>query len=320
MIRCVFALLYFFPLQSFAAIDGYDWRVPSTIKVYLDTVDSNSEAEGPRKCESLYEPLFNDGVLDVHYALGYFDDSTGSDHIWAGINFGPSPSYDISVFHGIRQELKAECRGRLRLCGFSESGDPESGKVVLKKEVKIQGRNVLVRVTLTHASASESFVLNKGELQARQQKLTLQSEENFFDGLKTADMVFYNGHSRNGGGPDFNPPILNKKGKADYNGYYEVRRIGIKRTYSSLKENPNQGFILGLFSCYSRKHFYSDFMKINPMQKLILTAETIDYFDTLMASMGYLEGFLRGGCGQELADTAKQGQKIKNGFVGTQLN
>ncbi len=320
MIKFLFLLACVFSSQSFAAIDGYEWRVPALIKEYLNTVDQNSEAEGPRKCESLYEPMLSDDVLDVHYALGYFDDSTGADHIWAGINYGPSPSYDISVFHGIRQELKADCRGGLKLCGFSEAGDPESGKVVLKKEVRVHGRDVLVRITLTQASASESFVLNKGELAARQKKLTLQSEENFFDGLKTADMVFYNGHSRNGGGPDFNSPILNKKGKVDYKGYYEIKRIGIKRTYNSLKENPNQGFVLGLFSCYSRKHFYSDFMKNNPQQKLILTAETIDYFDTLSASVGYLEGFLRGSCGQELADTAKQGQKIKNGFVGIQLN
>ena len=105
----------------------------------------------------------------------------------------------------------------------------------------------------------------------------------------------------------------------DYNGYYEIQRPGIKRVLDLIKTGTNKESVLTFFSCYSKKHFLADLLQANPEQRLILSAETIDYHDSLKASMGYLEGFMRGACGQDLADIAKQGDKIKNGFIGIQL-
>lgn len=300
---------------------GYGYYMPRMISDYLKTVDQNSPKVGPDKCERVYTTAMNKGVLDIRYALGYFDDSTGEERIWNNINYGFSPSLDIEVFEALRKELTSRCWNRsLRACGFDESGDPKYGKVVLQKYVDLHGKKTLVRLTLTQASASESFEQNKGPQASRQSFLTGQSEDNFFNGLKVADVVLYNGHSRNGGGPDFNPPILMSNMKVNYKGYYEVKRPGIIRTMQSLKENPNKGIIVGFFSCYSKKHFYETFLKQNPTQRIILSADTIDYFDTLKASVGYLEGIMRGSCGQELADTAKQEEKLKNGFQGYNIN
>ena len=106
----------------------------------------------------------------------------------------------------------------------------------------------------------------------------------------------------------------------NYKGYYQVKRPGIIKTMNALSQNPNKGVIVGLFSCYSRMHFYNTFTQANPRQRLILSADTIDYFDTLKGSVGYLEGILRGSCGQELADTAKQEPKLQDGFQGYNLN
>ncbi len=300
---------------------GYAYWAPKIISEYLQKVDSNSAAEGPTKCERFYSPAQNKGVLDIRYALGYFDDSNGEAKIWNNINYGMSPSLDIEIFNALRNELTASCKTpTMRLCGFEESGDPQSGKIVLQKELSLQGKKILVRLTLTQASASPYFLENKGAFADRQKALTKQSEENFFDGLKIADVVFYNGHSRNGGGPDFAPPILNSTNHVDYKGYYEVNRPGIIKTITALKQNPNQKFLLGVFSCYSRMHFYDTFMRANPNQGLVLSAETINYFDSLKASVGYLEGILRGTCGQELADTAKQGEQLKADFQGYNIN
>ncbi|WP_413291078.1 hypothetical protein [Bdellovibrio sp. HCB337] len=294
---------------------GYGYWAPKHISDYLKDVDGNSPKEGARQCENVYANALNRGVLDIRYALGYFDDSRGEDSIVNGINYGLSPSLDIEIFHALRKQLTANCWSfSKRLCGFKESGDAETGKVVLTKQEKIHGRKITVRITLTQASASSSFAQNKGASASRQSMLTQQSEENFFGGLRTADVVIYNGHSRNGGGPDFNPPILNSHNKVNYKGYYEKKRPGIIRTIENLKHNPNQGFILGMFSCYSRKHFYQTFMDANPQQGLVLSADTIDYFDALKGSVGYLEGILRGSCGDELSESAKQNDKIRIGF------
>lgn len=315
------ALLFVTAAKAENGVYDYGYWAPKHIRDYLKEVDGNSPKEGPRQCENVYANALNRGVLDIRYALGYFDDSRGEDSIVNGVNYGLSPSLDIEIFDAVRDELTKNCWSfSKRLCGFKESGDPSTGKVVLTKQEKIHGRKITVRITLTHASASWSFAKNKGELTSRQNMLTQQSEENFFGGLKTADVVIYNGHSRNGGGPDFAPPILNSHNKVNYKGYYEKKRPGIIKTIASLKQNPNKGFILGLFSCYSRKHFYQTFMSANPQQGLILSADTIDYFDALKGSVGYLEGILRGSCGQELSESAKQNDKIRIGFQDYNIN
>lgn len=302
--------------QAQAAIYNYDMYLPSHIQNYLQKINSDSPSEGQRSCEGNYTAIHEKGVYDIRYALGYFDDTTGVERVEQGVNYGKSPSLDIAVFDALRAALTERCYTRgLRSCGFKESGDPKSGRVELRKYQKIQGKEVLVRLTLTQASASESYQKNKTTLAERQKMLTLQSEENYFGGLKEADVVLYNGHSRDGGGPDFNPPVLNSKDKTNYSGYYHVKQPGFKRLLASLKENPNKNVVVGLFSCYSRRHFYNDMVRLNPNQKMVLSSDTIDYMDTLLGSLGYLEGLLRGTCGKELSDTAKKTEKVRAGFL-----
>lgn len=298
-----------------AAIYDYDQWVPTEIRNYISQIQTQSKAQAKPECEQMYRPMIQDGVLDIRYALGYFDDSTGQKVQYAGINYGYSPSLDIEIFDALRKQLTTPCRLKnIRLCGFAESGDRKTGKLVFEKPFSIHGKEVLVKLTMTQGSASEVYANNLNRLAGFQQFLIDQSEENFFGGLQDADVVFYNGHSRNGGGPDFRPPILNKKNKTDYAGYYQVEKPGIKRAVASLRLNPNQGFVLGLFSCFSRSHFQKMIVNANPEQRMILSADDINYFDSLKASIGYLEGTLRGQCGEDLAKTAKQGSAIRRGF------
>ncbi len=301
--------------QANAAIYSYDMVLPSMLQSYMTSVNHEATREGQRSCEDGYATSLADGVYDIRYALGYFDDSTGDERVVNGVNYGLSPSLDITVFEALRNHWVQPCYGGMRLCGFRESGNPANGKVILTKKQKIQGKSVEVRITLTFASASESFQKNKTTLADKQRFLTAQSEENYFEGLKVADVVFYNGHSRDGGGPDFNPPVLNSRMKTNYSGYYHVKRPGFHRMMESLRQNSNKDVVVGMFSCYSRRHFQKEFLRQNPNQKMVLSADTIDYFDSLLSSVGYLEGLLRGQCGSDLEKTAKQNAKVRGGFV-----
>ena len=319
LILSIFVFVFLNQTQA-ASIYGYDSYLPYVISSYLKDIQNGSKREGSPQCESMYEPMIHDGILDVRYAFGYFDDSRGVKISWGGLNYGISPSLDLTVFESLRRSISGPCNIRgVRLCGFAEYGDSRMGKVVLEKRLMIKGQDTLVRITMTYASASEFYSQNVGPLADKQRFFTEQSEENFFEGLKVADVVFYNGHSRNGGGPDFNPPILTSHKKTDYKGYYEIQKPGITRTLESLKENPNPGFVLGMFSCFSRTHFYKDFMAQNPQQRLILSADTIDYFDSLKASIGYLEGILRGQCDKDLEKGAKRNEKLRRGFQQFQM-
>lgn len=307
-------------------IYAYNHWGAQAIKNYAAEISSSAYAHLPNpndaaKCLPVYKNAIANGILDVRYALGYFDDSQGIDILWDEKNWGVSPSLDIGIFNSIRKVLSEPCTtsSQVNLCGFEQSGDPGTGKVYLEKNIQLLNKNVLVRVALTHASASESFVLNTNELKSRQSFLAAQSEENYFGGIGKSDIVIYNGHSRDGGGPDFNPPILDKTLHTDYSGYYHKKRIGIKRVLELVKAGSNKDGVLNFFSCYSHRHFYKDLIKANPKQRLVLSADTIDYFDSLKASMGYLEGYMRGACGQDLADIAKQGEKLRVGFQGFQI-
>lgn len=310
-----FTLLAILVMTSSAAVYQYDYWVPQTIKLYSQAIEANSPAEGLRSCEKFYQPYLADDLLDIRYALGYFDVTTGIEVVDKDGNHGYSPSLDIEVFRGLYKAWTAPCVGKQKLCGFVAIGSLDSGKVFFQKTLKLQGKDVLARITLTQASASDSFVLNKTELLNRQKALTEQSEENYFGGLKTADMVFYNGHSRDGGGPDFTWPVLNSRQKTNYAGYYHVRKPGFKKMMDALKTGKNKDVVVGLFSCYSKRHFHSEFVANNPQQRMILSSDTVDYLDTLRGSIGYLEGFLRGSCGAELSQMARQTPSLQTGFL-----
>jgi hypothetical protein len=309
--------------SSTFTIYAYDYWYPLYLEDYFKKVDAvtivNRQKDGKPQCAPVFKNAIKNGIFDIRYALGYFDDSQGIEMVHDGINHGISPSLDISIFHIVREFLQKPCVDRRRLCEFKSSGDPSSGKVILQKPVRLMGSEVMVQITLTHASASESYVANKTSLFDRQRFLTLQSEENYFGGLGTADVVFYNGHSRSGGGPDFNPPRLDNDLHVNYEGYYKVQQPGIRRLLERLRLGENKDSVVGLFSCFSHSHFYERLLKTNPKQRLVLSSDKVNYLDTLYASMGYLEGLLHGQCGQDLADTAKQTESVKDGFKGFQI-
>lgn len=335
LIRILFVL--FFGLTSIAQgqpssqdtektkpkIYSYNYWLPVHMNDYFQKLFSNEYLqnleleypEGQNQCQSPFKNALKNEEMNIHYALGYFDDSQGVDILYDGFNYGLSPSLDIEVFHALRKMLTSDCRFHNQaLCQFKESGNPDSGLVELTKKMKVFGQKMNVRIHLTYASASESFNDNKTILSSQQKVLTLQSEKNFFDQIGKADVVIYNGHSRDGGGPDFNPPILNKKLKTDYDGYYRVKKIGINKVLKNLKASTNKESVLGLFACYSHLHYYNSLMKVNPKLKVVLSTDTIDYFDSMNASLGFLEGLLKGFCGEEINQYIQQDEKLKKGY------
>lgn len=306
------------PINDIIEIYGYNTWFPQELDKYFEKVDAspNSSLNMP-KCAPVTERAVSKGLIDIRYALGYFDDSQGHDVVWNNKNYGLSPSLDIAVYNVTRKWLTKKCPFNARmLCEFKEIGDPRTGLVRLEKEIFLQGKRVKVSIRLTHASASEIYSQNLSELAYEQKRLSEQSEMNFFGGLEEADMVFYNGHSRNGGGPDFNPPRLNSLRKTDYEGYYKKVQPGFNRLLAAITQNPNPGFFLGMFSCFSYRHFYKKIISTNPKQRLVLTSDEIDYLQSFLASMSYMEGLLQGSCGEELAQFAKKDAKMYDGFKG----
>lgn len=82
----------------------------------------------------------------------------------------------------------------------------------------------------------------------------------FLNSFHTADIVFYNGHSRKGGGPDFFPPysVMDTRSseylQTDYSYYEDLKlRYELINTVRGSSRAPK---FIGLFSCDSKRHFY----------------------------------------------------------------
>lgn len=299
----------------------YDITLPPKIEQYLAAAEAK-HVEVPRECANFHQAYTRDGYVDIRYALGYFDDSTGHAVQYENLDWGLSPSYDEGVWLTIREIMTKPCpNSERRLCGFREltsaSERNQTGETVLGRDMEIHGKSVVVRFTLSYASASPFYERNKTELRDKQERYTRNSESNFFGNIRRADYVIYNGHSRNGGGPDFNPPRLNALSKADYNGYYRKAYPGRTRLLEEIRRRANPEFTLGLFSCDSDKHFRQKLEAASPGQRMMLTTGSVgilDYYDTTKLSLAYIDGLLKGSCGSALEDYAQVSAHERAGF------
>lgn len=290
---------------------------PIHLNEYFENVQKSIKGDAPAAvCQSKYKKVLSKGTLEINYGLGYFDNSTGEDQILDGVNFGQAPSLDVDVYHVIRNKLMAACNDTASLsCGFSENpSDVSPGKTTLTKDITLYDRPVQVRLNLVRGSLTPRYLENTTDRKAEQMAVSRQAEKLFFEDSKTADVIFYNGHSREGGGPDFNPPVHKPDGHVNY-GLYQVKLNGIGRVLKLINSRrADPPVMVGMFSCYSNRHFYEKLTKSAPKQALILSVDDINYEDSLQASLGYIEGFMHGECGQGLADIALQTAKSQRGF------
>lgn len=118
------------------------------------------------------------------------------------------------------------------------------------------------------------------------------------------EMVVYDGHARDGGGPSFEPPKLLKNGHVDYP-WYRRNRPGHKFEAAAFAEAVKKGkapAIYSSLSCNGASHFYKrgKFPEVSPSTAYVLSKRT-SYPDEGVASLlTTIEGALNRQCGQEL--------------------
>lgn len=255
----------------------YHWMRPSASNLaHLPTqcpeCRSTPRAEVPA-CTQTYQRIVDKRSLEIRLGFGYMDVSDGKDYIYLDKNFGKSMSRDIFLEYAMRKALTASCFGNLEACGFDEdSRDPQ----VLRKTVRgPSGESIDVVVRMQSSSLTPFYLENMSRADEQADKTRL-AEENFFGGIKEADAVFYVGHSRNGGGADFNPPILRSNGHPNYAGYYMKKKPGLNRILSEMKKPGPNPILFGHLSCMSEKHFGAKLRAVtakNPAGLLLTDAE-----------------------------------------------
>ena len=308
----LFKLIIFFWGINIAAqsaqADIYEGSFLSMGKDYLRRLgglptDDVSRLSGAAKdqCASRYGSILGDGIIDIRIIIGYFDWTTGSTVNYSGRNYGYSPSIDPGAYAALRNILKSRCPGRAEFCGFSQNSTYS-----FSKNVVVQKRKYRARVEMVYASVSEYYSANTGRYVNQQQQRSQAAQAAFNSALRNADAVFYFGHSRDGGGPDFSPPIFVRgTNKVNYNGYYRVQRPGMKKMLAALSSGRRQPSVLGLMSCDSRDHFLSSIRRVAPKMGVISSKDVLKVDGVYTALIGGVDAILRGQCQSGFNDSLR---------------
>lgn len=164
-------------------------------------------------------------------------------------------------------------------CEFER--DKKDSNLFSKRIRNTAGEYHLINLYITASSAGPDDENNRTN--PYQKHLSRISRLNFIEGLRSAEIVFYVGHSRDGGGPDFRPPRLTKNFHADYP-WYQKQAPGLISLLKNLKanqENQRSPFKLGLLSCNSKQYFEKRVRQASVNTQLVTVPKLLYYSDAL---------------------------------------
>lgn len=193
-----------------------------------------------QKCQEKMRRLYKDNVANIHLFMGYGD---------AGGK--PPVATDAIERAYLVQKLYAVCG--VEPCGFR--ADPKNANHLSKSLP--EGKKIVVKI-YTSALSDRDDLNRKNPKQAEHTKWM---NEKFKTTLGSSEAVFYMGHSRDGGGPDFGPPVLDANGHTNY-AWYRKHKPGLKMIQENMKKGTPE--LYGSFSCDSLKHFAAPIRKVNP--------------------------------------------------------
>ena len=248
-------------------------------------------------CPSAYEEIFARSPLRVRVIFGYKDTRPAR---------FVADRYERAIF---AQRILAPCAGNRADCGFSR--DESDADLFQKTVAGPDGRPRLAELRLAQSSIGPDDETNRADPFQRWQSAHARAE--FVDGLRAAEIVFYNGHSRAGGGPDFEPPRITPTKEPQY-GWYRSQQPGLKLMIGALTKDSRTR-VVGLFSCASDRLFAIALRTQKTGLGVIASDRLIYFADALESSLAALSGLLKMECQPELerdltARSAQAGTKI----------
>lgn len=232
-------------------------------------------------CWEKYQGLNKPGPLKVDFFVGYD-------------NYGNHVNDTIERAAWV-EWLQRPCVGKFKVCGFTRSED--DANLIYKTVPWADGTEKRVEFRIQDSSVSMENNLNE-----KSEKQKAKSEfvrKQFRESLKNSDAVFYMGHSRYGGGPDFAPQRRTAERKWDHR-FYETEKPGLKLMYSALNERKDPLFMLGLMSCTSAEYFDKG-LQDKPVTNTLLSKKAIGILEGYDYMIGSLEGLLNQSCGPFIA-------------------
>ena len=249
---------------------------------------ARAPASESRSCSNLKSSLFDKPSVEIRMIFGYKD---------------ARPARFVGDRHerlAFIQKMTAPCKGEDQACGFFRSIEDAD---LLTKPLDIDGQIKVVRLYVVNSSVGSDDEENLKD--PFQDWKSQHAETEFLEGLKKSDVVFYNGHSRFGGGPDFRSPKLAKDGTVSVSAYKNNRQ-GLTKLIRALEDGRKpkaRDFaslkVLGLYSCTSSQHFNRR-IRSSSEAGLISSNALMYYSDALDQSVTALNTLLQNRCPKSL--------------------
>jgi len=255
------------------------------------------------RCQKKYQELYNRDRIDIRIVFGYKDARPAR---FVG------DRYERALW---LRPLLADCISGEGACGFARSeGDDE----LFEKEIAgPDGRPRKVGLRVLQSSVGPDDEENRND--PFQKWNSERVRKSFLEGLATADVVFYNGHSRNGGGPDFQPPMIAGNGNVRYK-RYQIEKPGIKELLSVLEANHQATIkLLGFFSCASTRWFEKPILDLKKGIGLITNTQLVYFSDALENMTAALSALLTMKCQPDFDRILKGGSKADPKSGSTQV-
>lgn len=205
-----------------------------TLTAHAEFVAPLSQAD----CQNDYLNLMSKPEINVTIAYGYFDAGDGT-------------TWDKKFLDHFVSTMTAPCKTwDLKTCGFKKIG--KNPTVLTRKMTGPDGLIKTVRIKVDNPSVSSNDQDNSTD--PNQKIRSEEVKKLYLDGLRNSEVTIYLGHSRDGGGPDFDPAKKRADGHTDYD-YYHKNPKDKKEVIKVLSENPDRARIVGIFSCSSIRWF-----------------------------------------------------------------
>ncbi len=225
-------------------------------------------------CNAVVKKIADKAVVEIVYVFGY-KDSRPAKFV-----------YDKYERINFLSRLQGPCGKNQLLCEFQRS---DGDAFIFSKS--IGEKKIFIKVI--GSSVTENDEENRN--MKYQDWLSLRARNELHWGLQRADVVFYNGHSRSGGGPDFFVPKLRKDQHIDYD-YYLTARTHFVQIVETLRKAKKKSKVFGIFSCKADEHFAQVLVKENPDILFVAARKLISYYEALNESEQALEAILHGKC------------------------
>lgn len=275
------------------------------ILIFLFSVNSfaagkKKKDSRPQACVAAYQEVFNKPIVNISVVFGYKD---------------TRPARFVGDRHerlAFVQKILRPCTKTSEACGFERS--PKNSDLFFKKIKGLSKKPITVQLKVVHSATGSDDQGNRNDpFQSWQSEY---AKETFFSGIKDSDVLFYNGHSRFGGGPDFEPPHLNDANEVDAP-YYQNQKPGFVKTLDVIQvQSFTKGAVggrmkvFGLFSCGSSQHFTEEIQQYSGVG-LISSKNLIYYADALDNSLIALDSFLQMRCLKQFNASLRNGNTVK---------